>query len=79
MSDKYRNHLVNEMMTWDTEEAEFVIEQTRIDPGTTFSVEAMERLHDQLMVFVGTRVMRRWDQTHEPPTALTVTIKVVAS
>lgn len=79
MSEQYRSHLVNEMMTWDGEEAEFVIERTRIDPGLTFSVEAMEKLHDQVLVFIGTRIMRRWDATQEPPTALTVSIKVVAS
>lgn len=79
MSEQYRNHLVNEMMTWDGEEAEFTIERTRIDPGLTFSQEAMEHLHDQVLVFIGTRIMRRWDTTQEPPTALTVSIKVVAS
>lgn len=79
MSEQYRNELVNEMMIWDGEEAEFTLERGHIEPDKTFSVEALDRLHDQLMVFVGTRVMRRWDTTHEPPTALTVTIKVVAS
>lgn len=79
MSKEYREQLMPEMMTWDTEEADFVVERARIDPGTTFSAEAMEHLHDQLLVFVGTRIMRRWNKTGEPPTALTVTIKVVAS
>lgn len=79
MSKEYREAILPEMMEWEGEEADFVIERDTIEPGKTFSLEAVERMNDNLIVFVGTRIMRRWDTTQEPPTALTVTIKVVAS
>jgi hypothetical protein len=39
----------------------------------------MEDLNESLMAWVGTRVMRRWEATHEPPSALRVTVTVEVS
>jgi hypothetical protein len=50
-----------------------------IEEGRTFSADAMEDLNESLMAWVGTRVMRRWEATHEPPSALRVTVTVEVS
>lgn len=55
---------------------EFRIERVRLDPGRSFSEEAMSNLVEDFAAWVGTRVMRRWDATGEPPTTLVVTLGV---
>lgn len=70
------SNLYEEMMGWDGDEAEFEIARETIQPGRSFSGDAMDGLAYQLMCFIGTRVMRRWDATTEPPTVLRVTITV---
>ena len=66
----------DEMLTWDGQEAEFEIHRETIQEGRTFSAEAMAGLDAQLMAWVGTRIMRRWDTTNEPPTVVRVSIVV---
>lgn len=66
------------MMVIDGADLEIVMERKTVDPGVSFSAEAMDDLGTQLMVWVGTRVMRRWQATGEPPTALVVRIHAEA-
>lgn len=68
-----------EMMAWDGAEAAFEIQRTRLDEGASFSVAAMDELNAQVFAFIGTRVMRRWDGTGEPPSVLRVDITVTTS
>lgn len=68
-----------EMLSWDGTEASFEIKRTRVQEGATFSADAMDELNAQLVAFVGTRLMRRWKATNEPPSVLRVDITVVAS
>ena len=68
--------LYETMMQIDGPELELRVERTRIDPDASFSREAMDRLNVELATWVGTRIMRRWQATGDPPTALVVTIKV---
>jgi len=79
MSEANRERLWPEMMSVDGDIAHLVVERVTIQEGRTFSADAMEHLHDQFIVWVGTRLMRRWEQTGEPPTALLVEVRVVAS
>ena len=74
-----REALWAEMMTWDTDEVELRVDRERRQPGRSFSEAAMEQLHDEMLVFVGTRVMRRWDSTAEPPTLLRVELRVTVA
>jgi hypothetical protein len=46
--------------------------------GKTFSEEAMDDLFDMIRLFIGARIMNRWEQTKEPPTVLKVELTVVA-
>lgn len=71
--------LWDEMMRIDGEEIELVVERVEIQLDRTFSKEAMSLLTEQMATFVATRVMRRWDATSEPPSALRVELKVTTS
>lgn len=56
----------------------FVVERNPDTPGVSFSADAMDQLLQHVAAWIGTRVMRRWDATGEPPTALRVVVDVVA-
>jgi hypothetical protein len=51
---------------------DFEINRTSIQKGTTFSESAMREVLDQVNLFVATQVAKRWEETGEPPSALTV-------
>lgn len=76
MTTEYREVLWPRMMEMDGTDLEMVIERETVERGASFSAVSMEALYDELICFVGTRIMRRWDQTSEPPTALRVEISV---
>ena len=57
---------------------EFRVERVSIEPGASFSEEAMSTLVEDLGVWIGTRVMRRWEATGEPPSVLVVRLEVEA-
>lgn len=50
--------------------------EENIEPGQSFSAEAMDEFGSQIMLFIGGRIMARWKQTGEPPTISKVTVKV---
>ena len=74
MSD--HEDLWEQMMGWEGDEATLITERVRVDPGVSFSPEAMENLTNQMALFVGTRVLLRWNKTNEPPTRLVVHLRV---
>jgi hypothetical protein len=55
---------------------ELVVERAHIEAGRSFSSEAMDELNLDMATWVGTRITRRWERTHEPPTRVSVTITV---
>jgi len=73
-----RAELWDEMLTLDGEEIELVIERRFIEPGRTISADAMSTLIETASTFIGTRIMRRWDETNEPPSAVRVILRVEA-
>jgi len=79
MGELERMQMWPAFMDVDDDTLELVIERAQVVEGVTFSAAAMEQLHDQLLVYVGTRLMRRWEATDEPPTRLFVSITVTAS
>lgn len=50
--------------------------EENLEPGQSFSAEAMDEFGSQIMLFIGGRIMARWKQTDEPPTITKVTVKV---
>ena len=60
-------------------EAEFVVERVTVQPGRTFSPEALDSLGQEMTAFVATQVWERWQQTNEPPTRLVVHVRVEAA
>lgn len=44
--------------------------------GVTMSMDAVEFIHDQMLMFVMTRLMRRWNETALAPQRIIVTVKV---
>jgi hypothetical protein len=56
----------------------FVIERKTIQPGRTFSEEAVEATMEGIAAFIHSKIMERWDATGEPPSVLTIDIQAVA-
>lgn len=48
----------------------------RIQTGMTFSAEALEDYLNAIKTFVGTRVMKYWNETGEPPVHMTTLVSV---
>ena len=71
-----REELYDAFLEMDGSYIELVVERTRDQHGRSFSVEAMEGLNDQVITWIGTRIMRRWNATNEPPTLLRVELRV---
>ena len=65
-------------MAMDGESAEFEVERETIQYGRSVSAAAMNTLLDSVGLFIGTRIMRRWEATNEPPTVVRVIITVEA-
>lgn len=60
----------------DSDEIELGIDRGHIEPGKSFSEEALVALRDQFILFVGARVMRGWRDRNEPPTMVRVSVRV---
>lgn len=44
--------------------------------GVTMSMDAFDFMKDQIAMFIGTRLMRRWNQTALAPQRVIVTVRV---
>lgn len=73
---EYRNPFYDKFLDMDGTGLDMEVTRTRDDPGVSFSSEAMNQLDLQMMTWVGTRIMRRWMATNEPPTVVRVSIEV---
>jgi len=62
----------------ETDTHHFTIEREFVQPGRTFSREAMDNLFAMMAAWVEARVIVRWDETNEPPTVLRVGVTVNA-
>lgn len=58
---------------------ELTVERSTLQVGRSFSEEALDHLFAQMETWVGTRIVRRWDRTGEPPTIMTVKLEVIVS
>lgn len=74
--DKSEIQKFDAMMSMDGQTLEFEVRRTEIDEGRSFSEEAMTALVDDVTRWIGTRLMRRWDQAGEPPTVMSVIVTV---
>jgi len=54
----------------------FSIERTELATGTTFSAAALEKYHDLIKLYIGGRILARWQRTKEAPTIIKVEIKI---
>lgn len=64
------------MMRSSNQTIELIVGRGSIQEGRSFSQEAIEELHADMVSWVGTRIMRRWERTQEPPTYLKVVVTV---
>ena len=48
------------------------------DPRLSFSAEALDALHDEIMVWIGGRILAAWDATGQAPQTLQVVVRVRA-
>lgn len=53
----------------------FTIERGHVEPGRTFSDDALKAVSAAMIEFVMTQVSKRWNETNEPPTVLTVKVQ----
>lgn len=75
----HREFLWPIMLDMSGDSIDLEVQRNRIEHGLTFSADAMEKLYDEIVVWVGTRIARRWDETNEPPTLLRVELRVTTA
>lgn len=63
---------------WDTpgNAMAFEITRQRVETGLTFSSEAFDDYLESIVTFIGTRVMRYWEETGEPPRVMRTMVNV---
>ena len=74
--DAVRNSYYDLWRTQPGDDYTFTATRTRIEPGKSFSIEALEGLRELVWLFIGARLVGRWEATGEPPTVLTVRVEV---
>ena len=55
----------------------FRVQRGEVQQGRTFSAEALDEMHEQIGMFIGARILNRWQTTTEPPTIVTVKVDVI--
>ena len=60
----------------DSDQVTLVIERGFIEPGKSFSVEAIEVVRNQLILFIGARLMAAWDKRGVPPTRCKINMEM---
>ena len=71
--------LLREMRAVVGNSLEFVVRRDRVEPGRSFSADAMADLTRDIGLWIGSRVMLAWEERNEPPTLLRVRVEVEAS
>ena len=74
--DLSRKELYDAFRDGDSDECSFEVIRERIQPGKTFSEEALANMTQAIVLFIGGRIMARWEKTKEPPSILKVDVKV---
>lgn len=78
MTPEQRVNLLNEFSQPEGKDTmTFTIKRVSVEEGKSFSKEALDELGEQVMLFIGARIMARWKRSKEPPTiaAISVTVK----
>jgi hypothetical protein len=68
--------LLDDWAAQPSNETVIAFERGFIQPGMSFSREAVEELAFAITPFIQARLLYRWEKTNEPPTAARVHIKV---
>lgn len=76
MTDEFGDAEYAAMMDIDGPTITLEVMRETIQPGRSFSPEAMDALTFRMIAWVGTRLMRQWDATGVPPTVVRVTVTV---
>jgi hypothetical protein len=64
------------MMDADGSTLEVELGRGEVQSGRSFSESALDNLNHDMATWVGTRIVRRWNATGEPPTLLRVRLTV---
>lgn len=70
-SERFRRMMAMEGATLELE-----VGRASVEPSVTFSQQALDELSLEMATWVGTRLIRRFDATQEPPTLLRVRLTV---
>lgn len=76
MNEHERAAMLAEMLTSDSDTMVFTVGRSEIEPGVSFSEPAMDALMENVSLWIGSRIIRRWEQTNEPPSIVTVNLVV---
>lgn len=76
MDEDAKVGLWREFMGMPDMDFDYELHKVSVQPGRSFSEEAIGELMEVVMIFIGTRVMQRWERTNEPPTFMRVSVKV---
>lgn len=64
------------MMAKDGPTVTIEVQREIVEEGRSFSAEALDHAAWTAKQWIGSRVMRRWNETGEPPTACKITVTV---
>lgn len=64
-----------QMLATDSNEFAFEIARQNVVEGLTFSAEAFDEFLRSVSVFLGSRVVRHWEDTGEPPQRMRIVVK----
>lgn len=70
------DELLENFLQIDGDEFVFDLRRETLQEGRSFSPEAMDQINVAIATFIGSRLMRRWDRTGEPPTYMAVKVVV---
>jgi|tagenome__1003787_1003787.scaffolds.fasta_scaffold20502840_3 hypothetical protein len=64
------------LMAQEGQTLELTLGRAQLQTGRTFSEAALDEANHELATWLGTRIIRRWNATREPPSYAKVTLTV---
>jgi hypothetical protein len=70
-----RQEMIEMYKALDEDQFQFAVEYMGPLPNErTFSTDALDKVLEQMQMFIGARVLRRWKDTQQPPQRMTLTL-----
>jgi len=76
MDQQRRDRMVERFRRANTDEMTFRVKREEVQEGASFSAQAMDEILQQVNLFIGARMIERWERTGEPPTIMDVKVSM---